>query len=79
MILLRPPDRLRSALAVARVTSLFAVVDGETQLSRCLGELPDHTDAHTVAFLTLAVSSPGGSPAHADQRVPGPDGLSTLC
>ena len=46
MILLRPPERLRSALAVTRVTSLFEVVDDETQLSRCLEELPDHTDAH---------------------------------
>ena len=45
MILLRPSDRLRSALAVARVTSLFEVVDDERQLSRCLGGLPDHTNA----------------------------------
>jgi anti-anti-sigma factor len=38
LVLLRPSERLRGALAILRVTSLFEIVDDETALTRRVEE-----------------------------------------
>jgi anti-anti-sigma factor len=47
LILLRPSPRLRSSLAVTRVTSMFDIVEDEPELLRRLGH-PDKPDDHTT-------------------------------
>ncbi len=45
IILFRPSDRLRSALAVTRVSFLFDMVDDEAQLARRIAGSHDNPDA----------------------------------
>jgi anti-sigma B factor antagonist len=44
LFLLRPPERVRKALAVSRVTSLFDIVDDEVDLDRRVNERSNDTD-----------------------------------
>jgi hypothetical protein len=44
LILFRPSDRLRSALAVTRVSFLFEMVDDEVQLAHRIAGLRDNRD-----------------------------------
>jgi hypothetical protein len=46
IILLRPSERLRSALAVTRVSFLFEMVDDEAQLARRIAGLRDNPDTN---------------------------------